>query len=148
MKAWAITVILALCIRGIFSFLLPRGEKSPFYKPLRFLAALILLLVLISPFLSLLKAPASIRFGDFAKADEGLRYDPASLLLERSRERIEERIRSAFPTGDYRILFDTDESTSTITSIRVITADRELGKRIHDFLIANQLASPNERTKQ
>ena len=141
MRAWAVSVIVAAVAGGVLSLLLPNGEKSPLYRPIRFLSALILLLLLCSPFLRLLRDPTLLSGSDFAAADEGLTYDPGAILLEQSEKTVEKRVREAFPEGDYRIVFDTDEEERTVRAIRVETKDADLGRRIADWLRDQGLAS-------
>ena len=140
MKAWAITVILAAVISGAAALILPRGEQSPLYQPLRFLGALILLLLLCRPLQGLIRDPGALANVGFAEANESDAYDPEAMLLERSMEMIRKRAREAFPSGSYKIEFETDQDSRTILAIRVVTADRALGEKISLWLTDNGLA--------
>ena len=140
MKAWAMTLILTALIAGASALLLPKGENSPFYKSVKFLTSMILLLILCQPFLSFIRDPDRLSDSSFAKADETLSYDPGAWLLQRSEEIITRNVKEAFPEDDYKLVFDTDEEGHAITGIRIQTDDKELGMEISDWLVDNGLA--------
>ena len=141
MKTWAVTFLTALLIAGAAKLLLPKGEKSPLYRPLRFLTALLLLLILCHPLLKIVRDPNAYFSSGFTEADESADYDPGAHLLEQSENRIEKSVREAFPEGDYELVFETDEEELGIRSVKIVCDDPALGKEISLWLVERCLAA-------
>lgn len=132
MKEW-FTALIQIGFLGIVArLILPSGEKSKLYPPLRFLLSLVLVVAVFSPIFSLFRGNTA----DFSALFEGLqKTDTESmekLLLERSAEEMANRVRERFPEADFTLYIYTDEG-SIPTQIEV-KCEGENGKAIAAFL--------------
>ncbi len=132
MKEWFYTLI---CI-GFFGIvgrlLLPAGEKSKLYPPLRFLISLLLVLAVFSPFFKM-KGENSSNFASyFALLSSPDTKEVERILLERSAKEMTREAKLVFPEAEFTLYIYTDEN-SIPTEIAVECADGD-GGRIADFL--------------
>ena len=134
MKQWASTLILTAIFGMVAKVMLPRGEKSPLFGPIKLLVSLILIVVMFSPVYSLLQGKIQANFFSESVADEKA-LDPENLLLERVAKIMSEEVQKAFPHTTFSLEIYTDNN-GVPTEIQVVCDPPDEGPRIADFLKA------------
>ena len=140
MRAWAYSCILASLIAGIAGKLLPEKMNPDMAKALRFLASLILVVIVFSPVLQLLSSggellglisPASESQMNCKKEDDILRA-----LCEDALSEIQNKARTSFPKLEFSLEGEIDENY-TLKKIFVQISDATQGDRISAFIEKN-----------
>lgn len=135
MNQWAMTLFLTtLCYMLLRSFL-PKGEKSPFFGPLKLLLSLLILLATLSPLIRLMGKEESLTLHLDPYTETNV-LSPEEVILERSRERMAKAVQKAFPEEDVTLSLDVTEDGIPHT-IRVCAENEEKGRRIAAFLQEN-----------
>ncbi len=136
MKAWIITLIFLCIFKTVSKSLLPKGEDSPLYGPLRFLLAMILILSVFSPLLPIFKnkdtlsEKVSVFLADVKTEDVNV------LMLKRFAEKMHENIKEVFPKSEAEFEIHTDE-TKTPVFIKVTSKDPETSQKIAEWIERN-----------
>lgn len=135
MKSWAFGLIILSLFGKLIKQLLPRGEKSAFFPPLRFLLSLALIVALFSPILK--QAQKNNFQSNFAKlfSDEGTVIDPNTLILEQMGKTMKKSVDSAFPDLEYTLEIYTDDKG--IPNLVKVCGCDEAGGKIADFIQCN-----------
>lgn len=132
MKEWFYTLI---CI-GFFGIaprlLLPGGEKSKLYPPLRFLISLLLVLTVFTPLFKIKTENADGVASFFEALSSPNTEEMERSLLERSAKEMMREAQAAFPEADFTLYIYTDEY-SIPTEISIECADGD-GDKIAHFL--------------
>ena len=133
MKAWAYGLILLSLFGMIIKGVLPKGERSGLFPPLKFLLALVLIVAVISPVFSLLrgKGPLSEISSLWEGSSETVEGD--TLILNRLAQVMGEEVTRAFPESVFSFEIYTDENKVPV-KIRVVSEDREDARKIADFV--------------
>ena len=129
MSLW-IRAILALSFFTMaLTRILPQGEKSKLLPALRFLMALTLMVVLLSPILSL-SLPT---LAEWEETESTALYDPAELLLQKSCETMAESVRRSFPDATFTLRVRTDENKTPV----YVEVEGDKADKIAAFLTKN-----------
>lgn len=119
------------CIGGsLVRLCIPQDAKSGVGKALRFLSSLILLLGVISPFLSPL--PEELPLPQMT-VGAGETVDAAVLLLEKSTDRIRRDVQTAFPETAFTLSLDRDTEEMQLI---VSCSDEREGKLLCSYIEA------------
>lgn len=132
MKEWFYTLIFIGFLGIAVRLLLPAGEKSKLYPPLRFLLSLLLMLTILSPIFRITKQndfSFTSYFEDLASPDAD---KIEHLLLERSAKEMSRDILAEFPEASFTLYIYTDKN-SVPTEISVSCQNFD-ACRIADYL--------------
>ena len=139
MKDWALTLILCSVLWSGVTLLIPKGEKSPLYGPVRLLFSLVLILALFSPLVGVLTGKDEITLPDYGEGETNSGdggKEIQRLILEKNVSKMEEAVKNAFPEAEFSLRLEAS-ADGIPTGIYVIGRDAEEGKRIADFLEQN-----------
>ena len=107
MADWAYSIIIVTVTVTLCKIILPKGEKSPLYAPIRFLLALILCITVFSPLVRLLG-------GDFhfklPAQEETVSANTQQIILEKSEEDMKRHLQSVFPDTEFDITLVGNEN--------------------------------------
>lgn len=137
MKEWAWILILISVFASIGKSLLPKGEKSPLYPPLRFLLSLALIVVFFSPLIRMIQNKEELTSGISSLLTEDTEStDGNTLVLKRFGATLGERIKREFPEAEFSLEIHTDEN-KVPTLIKVAGEDKVITEQIADFIQFN-----------
>ena len=136
MKNWIYPILITCIFSILIRALLPRGEKSPFYHPLKFLISLILILSVSSPLFSLMEKTGQFSFEveRFAETSDTAVYEEK--ILAESLQSMEKAVRETFPEEEISLEIISDEHNIP-TGIRLFCQCEEKGREISAFLQEN-----------
>ncbi len=130
MANWAYSVILIAVTVTLCKIILPKGEKSPLYAPIRFLLALILCIAVFSPLAGLLR-------GDFhfpmPIQEETISANTEQVILEKSEENIRCKLQNIFPNTEFDITLIGNENYLA-ERVELRCHDDEEAQRIADYI--------------
>lgn len=145
MKDWFYTLIIIGFFGIAARLLLPSGEKSKLYPPLRFLVSLLLILAIFSPVFQITGENEFLLSAFFEELSSPDSDEVERLLLERSAKEMVREAKLHFPEASFTLYIYTDKY-SVPTKISVECSDGNGGK-IADFLEV-KYSIPAEEYKQ
>ncbi len=136
MKAWVITLIFLCVFKSVSKALLPKGEESPLYGPLRFIIAMVLILSVFSPLLPIFKEENLLSEKMNVFLSDIKTEDTEVYLLKRFAAKMHDTIKEIFPESEAEFEIHTDE-TKTPVLIKVKSKDPDISQRIADWIKTN-----------
>lgn len=144
MKEWAWTLILLSVFGKLIKNLLPRGEKSKLYAPLRFLLSLSLVAVMLLPWMQVLcgqiKPEELLSFPE----TENVQSNADAYILEQMGRTMKRSVDTAFPDVGYTLEIYSD-SDQVPTEILVLCEDSEKANEIASFIERNYGLNANAK---
>lgn len=134
MKSNVLTLFFLAFFSMLAKIVLPKGEKSPFYPPLKFLVSLMLIVTVFSPLFQL----GELANTPLPSFDES-RIDAEAIsqsILQKSAEGMQSAAESAFPATEFSLRVEADEAYVP-TAIYVLSKDEAEGRKIALFLQKN-----------
>ena len=135
MKEWTWILIILALFGKLAKNLLPKGEKSPLYSPLRFLLSLSLIIVLFSPWIPLLKGERELMEFPSISAEE-VEESGEILVLKRLGSTLGENVQSAFPDAKFSLEIHTDENKVPVL-VKVVSEERNTAIQIAAYIKTN-----------
>lgn len=136
MKAWVITLIFLCIFKTVSKSILPKGEDSPLYGPLRFLLSMILIFSVISPLLPILKKENSLSETVEIFLQDTKTEDVNVLILKRFAATMHENVKKHFPESDAEFEIHTDKMKTPVM-IRVSDKDPKTAQKIAEWIETN-----------
>ena len=134
MREWFFPILITTVFSVLIPIILPKGEKSPLYPPLKLLLSLALTLSVLSPLISFCRDGVKNDF--HTNSIQFTEEDGNAIILQKAEEDIKEAVTKAFPGEEILLELATNEENIP-TGIRFTCQTVESGKRISDFLEKN-----------
>ena len=130
MKEWIFPILITAILTVLIPIVLPNGEKSPLFPPLKLLLSLALTLSVFLPVVSFSKSGIE-NPSLFSYTVSNENYE--KILLEKAEADIASAVKSAFPEEEVSVEVVANEDFIP-TGIRFVCQSREQGEKISVFL--------------
>ena len=133
MKEWIFPILITAILTVLIPVILPNGEKSPLFLPLKLLLSLALTLSVFLPVVSFSKSGIETS-SLFSYTVSNENYE--KILLEKAEADIASAVKSAFPEEEVSVEVLANEDFIP-TGIHFVCQSREEGEKISVFLEKN-----------
>ena len=146
MKGSVLTLFFLSFFTMLAKLILPKGEQSPLFSPLKFLISLMLIITVFSPFFNF-ESMANTPLPSIDDSEINVEEVNQS-ILQKSANGMQKTAEAAFPSANFSLKIDANEEYVP-TCIRVFSESESTGTEIARFLEKNyQILSVWEGTSE